>query len=203
MEPDRLFIHTLHDLEQRTTATDEYTILMSTALLRKLLLDRNRLVDLANRNRRLDLRFRISDVSPYEQMILNANPTFWSIEDALYPDLPIAYAPYNATRDQFLKRNVMLMNGHLIAVRDVIDHLANVEGAVHSGPARHERHRTLQAAAKFYSCRGLPGVVNQVRLIARITVRGLIPLRDAIYATGTATWASVNSAGSVELSEDS
>jgi hypothetical protein len=36
--------------------------------------------------------------------------------------------------------------------------------------------------AKFYNHSGLPGAVNQVKLIGRITVRGLSPLRDAITA---------------------
>jgi hypothetical protein len=48
----------------RTAATDEYEVLMSAALLRKLLLDKSRLIDQVNRIHRLDLRFRISGVSP-------------------------------------------------------------------------------------------------------------------------------------------
>ena len=39
VDADRLFPHILDDLERRTTATDEYEVLMSAALLRKLLLD--------------------------------------------------------------------------------------------------------------------------------------------------------------------
>lgn len=34
VEVDRLFLHTLEDLERRTTAADEYEVLMSAALLR-------------------------------------------------------------------------------------------------------------------------------------------------------------------------
>jgi hypothetical protein len=64
LDVDRLFFHTLRDLERRTAATDEYEVLMSAALLRKLLLDKSRLIDQVNRIHRLDLRFRISGVSP-------------------------------------------------------------------------------------------------------------------------------------------
>ncbi len=182
MDPDQLFLHTLEDLERRTAAADEYEVLMSAALLRKLLLDKGRLMDQVNRRHRLDLRFRISAVSPLEQLIHEDNPMFWVIEDALDPDCALAYAPFPATRDQFLARRVMRFSGNWITVRDVINQLANIEGAVHRGEAKDARERALREVAKFYSHSGLPGAVNQVKLIGRITVRGLSPLRDAITA---------------------
>jgi hypothetical protein len=157
---DRLFVHTLRDLEERTDSTNEYTVLMSAALLRKLLLDESRLADQVNRNHRLKLRYRISGVSPYEKLMVDASPVFWAIEDALDPDSPIAYAPYDATRDQFLARQVMYFGGNRITVRDVIDQLANVEGGVHSGSPKDDRQKALQAAAEFYNRSGLPGAVR-------------------------------------------
>jgi hypothetical protein len=66
---------------------------------------------------------------------------FWSIEDGLDPESPFAYAPFEATRDQFLARRVMRFGGSWITIRDVIDQLANIEGAVHSGKAKDERQR--------------------------------------------------------------
>ena len=189
MDAEELFIHTLQDLEQRMATSDEYMILMSAALLRKLLVDGGRLMDQANRTYRLKLRFRISDVSPFEKLILEENPIFWSIEDALDPESPFAYKPFDATRDQFLGRRIMRFNGHWITVGDVIDQLANVEGAVHSGDPDTDRQRAIQAAGKFYSRAGLPGIVSQVRLLGRITVRGLNPLRDAVLAARGTTQA--------------
>jgi hypothetical protein len=202
LDVDRLFFHTLRDLERRTVATDEYEALMSAALLRKLLLDKGRLVDQVNRSYRLDLRFRISGVSPFEQLIWDSNPMFWAIEDALDPESPLAYAPVDATRDQLLARRVMRFRAKWITIRDVIDQLANVEGAVHVGNAKDERQRAVQAAGRFYSNAGLPGVVSHIKLIGRITVRGLNPLRDAVVAAGTAAWASVGPGGSVEIREE-
>jgi hypothetical protein len=202
LDSDRLFVHTLRDLEQRTAATDEYEVLLSAALLRKLLLDQERLMDQVNRRYRLDLRFRTSGVSPFEQQIWDSTPIFWALEDVLDPESPLAYAPFDATRDQFLGRRVMRFSESWITIRDVIDQLANIEGAVHSGNPKKERHRALQAAGKFYSRDGLPGVVSQVRLIGRIAVHGLGPLRDAVVAAGAATWASVGPNGLVELRQD-
>jgi hypothetical protein len=199
---DRLFVHTLSDLEERTASTDEYTVLMSAALLRKLLLDGSRLADQVNRTHRLNLRYRISDVSPYEKLVLEDSPTFWSIEDALDPDSPFAYAPYDAARDQFLARHIMYFDGSPITIRDIIDQLANIDGGVHSGSPKNDRQRALQAAAHFYSRSGLPGAVSQTRLIGRIVVLGLRPLHDAVVAAGTAAWASVGTDGAVKLRDD-
>jgi hypothetical protein len=182
VDPQNLFAHTLSDLEKRIESTDEYEVLMAAALLRKLLVDGGRLMDQVNRSHGLKLRFRISDVSPFEKMIYENGPVMWSIEDALDPGSPLAYQPYDATRDQFLGRRIMRFNGHWITVGDVIDQVANVEGAIHSGEPDTAHRKTVQALGKFYGRDGLPGVVRQVKLIGRITVRGLSPLRDAVIA---------------------
>lgn len=182
MNAQDLFLHTLSDLEKRIESTDEYDVLMAAALLRKLLVDGGRLTDQVNRDYRLKLRFRISDVSPLEKMIHEDNPMLWSIEDALAPESRLAYKPYDATRDQFLSRRIMRFDSHWVSVGDVIDQLANVEGAVHSGEPDTARRQAIQALGKFYSRGGLPGVVAQVKLIGQITLRGLSPLREAIIA---------------------
>lgn len=89
-----------------------------------------------------------------------------------------------------------------MTVRDVVDHVANVEGAVHAGKIKDERGKALHAASRFYGRAGLPGAVSHVRLISRITVRGLYPLRNAVLATGAATWACVGPDRSVELRDE-
>ena len=202
MDADRLFVYTLSDLEQRVIAKDEYTVLMSAALLRKLLLDQNRLVDQVNARHKLDLRFRINGVSPYERFIHQNRPQFWAIGDALDPDSRIASTVTETTRDQFLARRVMSIGGEPVTVRDVIDHLANVAGAVHKGQAKKDRQRVVQAASDFFYQNGLSGAVSHVRLIAKITARGLSPLREAVIAAGDASWASVDSTGLIKLRDE-
>ena len=149
MDVDQLFVHTLRDLERRTAATDEYEVLLSAAFLRKLLMDQERLMDQVNHRYRLHLRFRISGVSPFEQQIWDSNPIFWALEDALNPESPLAYAPFDATRDQFLRRRVMRFSESWITVRDVINQLANIEGAVHSSTPTKERHRGTPGRRKI------------------------------------------------------
>jgi hypothetical protein len=116
-------------------------------------------------------------------MILADNPVFWSIEDALDPESPFAYKPYDAKLDQFLARKIMRFDGHWITAGDVIDQLANVEGAVHSGDPDTDRRKVIQATGKFFSRDRLPGLVSQIRLLGRIIIRALSPLRDAVIAT--------------------
>lgn len=183
MDAEQLFLHTLRDLEERMHSTDEYTVLMSAALLRKLLFDKLKLIDQANRPHQLKMTFRISDVSPFEQMTYDNPPVFWIIEDALDPSSPFAFNSYDATRDQFINRRVMYCDGHWTTIRGVVDYFANTAGAVHHGPARHERQRVLDTAAAFYGNRGLPGALHQMKMIGRLTVAGVKPLRDAVLAS--------------------
>ena len=63
MDVEELFINTLHDLELRISSSDEYSVLMAAALLRKLLVDGGRLMDQANRKYRL--KAPVPDYVPY------------------------------------------------------------------------------------------------------------------------------------------
>jgi hypothetical protein len=53
----------------------------------------------------------------------------------------------------------------LLTVRDVINQLADIEGAVYHSEARYAEERALQEVAMHYMNPGLPGVVNQIKLI--------------------------------------
>jgi hypothetical protein len=121
----------------------------------------------------------------YEQVVLSDGPVYWSLEDAIDPDTdtdrpPGMMAPQNATRDQFLARRVMVVNGHQVTVRDLIDQLAHIEGAVHGGQPRQPREELLKQVAREVYIGGLPAGVRQIQGIARIVVGGLTPLRDAV-----------------------
>ena len=187
MDDDQLFLETLCDLEERIASKNEYKVLKSSGLLRLLLLDQRRLVDAVNQSYGLNLRFRISKESSFEKQMHQDDAVFWSLEDLLDGESSLAFEPFDATRDQFLSRKIMRLGPQSITVRDVIDHLANVEGGVHIGKANNDRRRAAEAIGRFYSRAGLPGVVNQVKLIGRITVRALNPLREAVLAARTST----------------
>lgn len=79
-ETERLFLHTIEDVESRIKATDPYDVLGLSTLIRKLFLDDNPLVDQVNRVYRQKIRFIITDPnSPYTQMVLSMKPCFYSV----------------------------------------------------------------------------------------------------------------------------
>lgn len=184
MDSEELFVRTLDDLATRVEASDEYEMLMAAALLRKLLLDGgNSLVDQVNRAHRVTIRYRINDVTNYEKVVLEDMPSYFSIEEGIDGEReapPGLSNPIDATRDQFLARRVMVVSGQEITVHHLIDQLAHVEGAVHKGPATNARQEVLAFAARELFIKGLPAGVEQFRAIARVVVRALTPLREAI-----------------------
>lgn len=183
IDPERLFLRTLSDLEQRASATDEYEVLLAAGLLRKLLLDEHPLVDQVNRTHRIRLRFSINGPTRYEEMVLGMKPMYWSLEDAIDPHLnhpPGLTAPQLATRNQLLARRVMVLQGEQVTVRDLIDQLAHIEGAVHSAAPREPREVLLTQAARQLFVGGMPAGVRQIQSIARVVLRGLEPLRNAV-----------------------
>jgi hypothetical protein len=183
MEPDALFLRTLDDLERRTTSCDEYEVPLSALLLRKLLIDGRPLIDLVNESRKLRVRFRMNGETNYERVIHQDAPVFWSLEDGIDPDIPHPpgmQAPTDATRDQLLARKILRVNNMWVTVRDLIDQLAHVEGAVHSDKPENKRQEVLHQIAKSIYVGGLPAGVRQIQAISRVVLRGLTPLRQSV-----------------------
>jgi hypothetical protein len=190
MDAEALFVRTISDLEQRAATTDEYEALLGAGLLRKLLLDALPLVDQVNANYGLKLRFLMNGPTPYEELVLADGPTYWSLEDAIDPTIdqpPGLMAPQEATRDQLLSRRVMIVNGEKVSVRDLIDQLAHIEGAVHSAQPREPREAMLKQVARELYIGGLPAGVRQIQSIARVVAGGLAPLRKAVLEPGAET----------------
>jgi hypothetical protein len=185
MEPDSLFIETLADLDGRLKpAIEPYRILMSAALLRKLLLDSPSLTDQVNRTWRLKIRYTTNVSDPVWKIVGGPAPVFWSIQDGLDPATALTAAqPADLTRDQFLARPVMVANGVEFTVRDVIAQVAHISGAVHSGSPKNPKEALLAAVSADIQVGGYDPSVRTLQAIGRIVTRGLTPLRDAIEAS--------------------
>jgi hypothetical protein len=183
MDVEPLFVHTVEDLKRRSAVVDEYEALLAGGLLRKLLMDGHPLVDQVNARYRIKLRFFINGPTRYEELVLADRPSFWSLGDGIDPSLdhpPGLSAPQEATRDQLLSRGVMVVKDSRVSVRDLIDQLAHIEGAVHSGKPRDPREAMLKQVERNLYIGGLPAGVRQVQSIARVVVRGLTPLYRAV-----------------------
>jgi len=186
MQADRLFLRTVEDLDRRTTVADEYEALLAAGLIRKLLLDESPHAYQVNRYRQERIRFRINGETSLERIILNDNPFFWAIGDAIDPDAfraaPGISAPVDAKLEQFLARTVMFARGEHLSVGDVVKQIAHIDGAVHKRKPANTREELLEGMSHFMFFRDLPVTVHHVQLIGRIVVRALTPLRDAILA---------------------
>ena len=186
MQADQLFLRTVEDLDRRTMVADEYEALLAAGLIRKLLLDESPLAYQVNRYRRERIRFRINGETPLERIILNDNPFFWAIGDAIDPDAfraaPGISAPVDAKLEQFLARTVMFARGERLSVGDLIKQVAHIDGAVHKGKPTNIREELLDGLSRFMFFRDLPATVHHVQLIGRIVVRALTPLRGVILA---------------------
>jgi len=187
MDVDTLFLETLDDLRRRSHPAPEYEVQQLAALLRKLLLDGQPLIDAVNRSRRLRIRFRVYDGSPYQDLLLSLHPDFYSLQDAFDPEDVLVANPRIAEvdRDGLLGHRIVLMDGVWFSVADIITYVAHVEGAVHRGQPRDDKQRALAASTIRIGGYDSP-VVRSLLAMARVVVRGLEPLEARIRADRTA-----------------
>jgi hypothetical protein len=182
MTTEQLFIETLGDLERRVhPAPSEYEVLGAAALLRKLLLDDQPLVDHVNRGPRLRIRYTITDTTPIWQLAGGPRPSYWSIQDGLDPETAMRPAQtVDVARDQLLSKVVMISGEREVTVRDVILFCAHVCGAVHRGAPRSELQREMNRAAETFAVGGYASGIRDLQAIGRIVLGGLRPLHDAV-----------------------
>ncbi|WKZ37708.1 MAG: hypothetical protein QY332_07155 [Anaerolineales bacterium] len=80
----------------------------------------------------------------------------------------------------FFQTIVTVVNNHKYTVRDVIQFEANVMGGVHAGSPKTEKERVLKEIDSTFSVGGYASSVRQLMAIARVILKALDPLRQAI-----------------------
>jgi hypothetical protein len=182
MHPSELFVHTVNEIGEVIETPTNYSILRSSALLRQLLVDGNRLVDVANREPKLKMTYVIADSweTPYVKFVLESGAVFYAVLDGLSPETAAIKAPIRElSRDQFLSHRVVLTKGKYITVRDIIDHCANVMGGVHFGSPKDESQVSLSELQSFMVGGAQIGT-RQLLPILRIVHNALQPLCEAL-----------------------
>ena len=181
-ETERLLLRTLEDMEAKMKAPDLYEVLGLSALIRKLFLDDNPLVDQVNRTFRQKIKFRISDPhSPYTEKVLSMKPSFYSVQDGLDPDTERpGKAAIEVNRDQFFGTMVLMIEGKPYSVREIILFEANVMGGVHAGSPRTDKDKVLATINEMYRVGGSRAGLRQLQSISRVILKALQPLRDAV-----------------------
>jgi hypothetical protein len=185
VERDPLFLRTLEDLGARLgDGCDEYEVLGISGLLRRLLVDREPLIDQVNRERHVKVRFRVNVAKPLWKGAGTTAPAFWSREDGLDPERALS-APEvrEVSRDGLLSMVVMIYRTHEVTVKDLILQGANIGGVVHAGRPRDKKEEALLDVEHQMAIGGLPGGVRTLQAIGRVVLQGLDPLRRSITAT--------------------
>lgn len=188
MDRDQLFLQTLEDLRKKTDSEAiDYEMLMSAALLRKLLINGSPLLHEVNRHRREKIRFLVSPEDAYTRMVLEDAPVFWGKYEAISPRLGQSRAGEEVDLDGFLATRVMLVRSVNVSVQDVIRHVSHLEGAVHAGHPKDDRDALLHAVNAELQVGGVGAVVRTLRGIAAVVLDGLEPLAARIrHELGTA-----------------
>jgi hypothetical protein len=203
VDRDDLFLATIDDATNRVANRTTYDLLMAAGLLRKLLVDGQSLVHIANRTRHVRIRYRVNDpklAETREQLrsIVGEDPVFHAVFDGLNPGIFAApHAPVELTEGQFLALPVMFYRDVDFSIGDVIRFVANVSGGVHAGaPLGSEQHlmRELETTAEalFASPEKMvafpvrtdfsigPPMLRQLISIGAVAIGALQPLCDRI-----------------------
>jgi hypothetical protein len=179
METDTLFLHTLCDIERRLSDTDPYEILLIAGLIRKLFLDDHPLVDQVNKKHRIKLTFEVP--VPVNMPQNEPLPRFWNVQDGLDPDTaPPFKQRHTVTRDQFFQTVVTVVNNHGYSIREIVLFEANVVGAVHAGTPKTDKESALKQIDSVISIGGYASSLRQLKAIARVILKALAPLRQAV-----------------------
>ncbi len=186
MDRERLFLGIYRELEERIIAEpSEYNVLKIAGLLRQLLLDKHRLVDMVNKPRpkkpRLDIKYEVMDKTPLQQMMEDLKPVFWTMQDGIYPKTAlIAGKTKIVDRDGLLSYKVMSYAGFNVTVKDIIVYEANFGGAIHAEAPRGAVEKAIHEAANSVNVGGYPPQTRQLLAIARVVLDGLRPLKEQI-----------------------
>ncbi len=178
MDNKILFLKTLDDIRNRLESHDEYEILIIDGLLAKLLLDGDSLIKIVNTELKLKIYFIINDRMPPNHPDL----AFWSLQDGLDPDNspPSSIKPLKLNLEQFLKRPILMNQGKIFTIYEVISYLRNVGGAVHSGIPKDEQQNFLREVQETFNIGGISPLIRTTLAIARVALKGLLPLEEAI-----------------------
>lgn len=191
MHPDRVFVRKVQDLRRRSDLRPDdnhdagYEVLMAAPLLREFLFgDPMPLIDHVNRERRVRLRFQVARKPAYEKLVLSHKPAFYQRGDGLFPghNMMPGSEIADLTRDQLLREMVMMVQGSVVTVHQLIDYVANAAGAQHYAELTKHKRALLQQIDSSLVVGGFEPAVLSLRSVGLIVADGLQPLVERIEA---------------------
>jgi hypothetical protein len=180
MEPPRLFLETLAELDMRLSSQDEYDVLAISRILRLLLDDEQPLVHQVNRVHRLLLRFNCTR-SYIFRLPASLQPDTLTVQDGFDPETSIpGNERIEVDLQGLLSEVVAVHNGRRLSVLDVIKYEAHVEGGVHAGTPRDEQAAILKGLNASLRVGGYTPTLRQLKPIGRVVLRGLHELAQRV-----------------------
>lgn len=194
MQPLRLLLNKIRDLENRIAAADEYDLLCAGGILRILLIDEPNLVDnVAKKLRLSSLIYKFGVIIPDELDPDHPVEIFESIVDGIDPNIgPPGQPLQEGKREVFLESPVIRIRrkvrdgGGLIwkvqchTVRDVTKYAANAEGGIHYDEKPTRRNAAIRAFSKAFRIGNYKAGLSSIAGISRVTLTTLQPVRDQI-----------------------
>jgi hypothetical protein len=171
-----LFLARCKQIETAMATTNEIELLDLSAYLRQLLIDETSPLHQLNRERRLKLKFVVGQFRQQP----DGHTQILSLEDGVDPEIRRQGSPRKeVSLGGFLDHTIVYLQGQPRSVGDVIKFAANVAGGVHQATPRNKQKLIHQYSSQF-SIGGLPGAIRQLQAIARVALRGLRPLIEAV-----------------------
>ena len=185
MNYEQWFVLTLKDLWEHLERRTAYHIVRASALLRHLLLDNPKLLDLANRRIRQKIRFRILDTGTWASKRSN-NEGFELWTNTICPISPeVSDEDFlrEVTLDEFLKIDLFQWKEYYFNVRDVIRLASHIQGGVHHGKP-HNNHESIQYdLAHETDIFGQPIYANCLIQIILVVLQSLASLEQIILSS--------------------
>ena len=165
---DQLFLNKLDDIRAKMNG-DDYELIMVCGILRQLLCDKNRLLDIVNSVDKLKIRFTVNDKIPPD------NYLFVYYTDISY----LEEQTKQVTIDDLLDTRIFTFIDINFTVKDVIRSGANVQGGIHAGVGENDAETIFSVLDdKVFKAQGLGK--KSIKAICSVVLLGLKPLEDLI-----------------------
>ncbi len=184
---ERIFLHSMADLEEISEIANTYRILRASGIIRQFLIDSNSLVNQINREYKQKIIFRVQqrpDIT--ERKDENGKVLHqWFLVTFISPDKNSQNVELLKIQD-FLKYNLLSFGEHEFSVLEVIKICANKYGGIHSDDIVDEREKLLDKLNSTVSLLGFDCVVHSMHGIMKVCHEALLPLVEKIKENATA-----------------
>ncbi|HNP31795.1 MAG TPA: hypothetical protein PKN96_00730 [Flavobacterium sp.] len=179
---EKIFLHTVQDLGERSEMANIYTILRASGMIRQLLVDNNSLLDQINRDYKEKILFRVQSKPDVLMERFDENGkklNKWFGINFIFPDKDSKDVEL-LKKDDFFKYKLLSFGEHEFSVLEVIKICANKYGGIHSEDIKDEREQLLDRLNSSFALLNFDCVFYSMHGIMRVCNEALLPLSKRI-----------------------